>query len=742
MKKLFLLFCCLCSAAVVHAVSVTIIKVMDAPCGNPIGILTAQASGGVGPYTFQWSNGATTPNVENLPPGSYTVTVTDANNDQASTSMNVDMLPGYPYSGGSLTGLRNCPGSERIAALDFDPSGVFTGPAPHSITNFPSAVFTGGTALGEGWFVVDLGNGAAGEQFTVQWTDGTGCPGFTDVTASQDWVDPQLISLSSTAACNGNNGSIHGTFTHVPQQYTGYTVVASGGALVTSGASNADFGSMDINVYGLAPGGYWIILDPDAENLGMPVAISEEQVCSDSIYIEVEDHSGSCGQLSGKAYFDHDQDCVPDASEPGIPDHMITIEPGGYVAYTSPSGYYAVNLPNGSYTVSLAGTGTDLHPICPPTPDVAIAVAGVNLTQSFADSSLVPLDVTAVISGGTARPGFHQNLWLAVQNASGQLSGPLEITLTVDPMMSFLSADVPPTTVAGNTASWTGQNALAAYQHQWIHVQLLVPADIGLLDQPFTHTVVVSQPETESSLANNTAAFGGVVVGSVDPNEKVARTSTATSPDTYFIGQDEWIDYTIRFQNTGTDTAFTVVVKDSISPLLDMATLEMRSTSHPYEVSFRPGRTVEWRFDNILLPDSNTNEPLSHGQIDLRIKPVGSVPVGSVLANMANIYFDFNPPVRTNVSALVVENSTAVPLMHASAFGLSPNPMTDRFWIRGTDGQLVNAAQVQVFNAQGRLVLNAAVRNGVLEVERLPAGPYMVVVRGEGKPVSLPFVKF
>lgn len=43
------------------------------------GMASANPSGGVGPYTYQWSNAPPTQNVNNLPPGQFDLTVTDAN---------------------------------------------------------------------------------------------------------------------------------------------------------------------------------------------------------------------------------------------------------------------------------------------------------------------------------------------------------------------------------------------------------------------------------------------------------------------------------------------------------------------------------------------------------------------------------------------------------------------------------------------------------------------------------------
>ena len=54
---------------------------------------------------------------------------------------------------------------------------------------------------------------------------------------------------------------------------------------------------------------------------------------------------------------------------------------------------------------------------------------------------------------------------------------------------------------------------------------------------------------------------------------------------------------------------------------LDWTSLEMISSSHNYELSITQGGKLEWLFKNILLPDSNVNEPASHGFISFRIKP-------------------------------------------------------------------------------------------------------------------------
>ena len=106
--------------------------------------------------------------------------------------------------------------------------------------------------------------------------------------------------------------------------------------------------------------------------------------------------------------------------------------------------------------------------------------------------------------------------------------------------------------------------------------------------------------------------------GSWDPNDKQAF------PTGYGNEQYIWpnidIEYLIRFQNTGTDTAFTVVVRDTISEHLDITSLQMGASSHGYTYTIDGEGVLKVRFDHILLPDSTTNELASHGFFKYKIQ--------------------------------------------------------------------------------------------------------------------------
>ncbi|GHA56354.1 hypothetical protein GCM10007389_04930 [Pontibacter akesuensis] len=141
-----------------------------------------------------------------------------------------------------------------------------------------------------------------------------------------------------------------------------------------------------------------------------------------------------------------------------------------------------------------------------------------------------------------------------------------------------------------------------------------------------------------------------LITDSYDPNDKLVTPVGRTSEN--YTSTGTALKYKIRFQNTGTDVAYRVVVVDTLSEHLDLSTLQVGAASHAHrlEVSGKGRPVLTWTFDNIMLPDSNANEPGSHGYILFSIKPKADLPEKTAVENFADIFFDFNSPVRTNVT--------------------------------------------------------------------------------------------
>ena len=152
----------------------------------------------------------------------------------------------------------------------------------------------------------------------------------------------------------------------------------------------------------------------------------------------------------------------------------------------------------------------------------------------------------------------------------------------------------------------------------------------------------------EKDTLNNTDILKITVVGSFDPNDKTVQyTDKATLENQVF-------NYTIRFQNTGTDTAFTVRVIDTLPSVLDPSTIETLAWSHNFRMEMK-GNIVAWIFDPIILPDSFVNVVASNGFLNFKIKSKNPLPIGTEIKNKAAIYFDFNDPVITEYALSTVK---------------------------------------------------------------------------------------
>jgi uncharacterized repeat protein (TIGR01451 family) len=262
------------------------------------------------------------------------------------------------------------------------------------------------------------------------------------------------------------------------------------------------------------------------------------------------------------------------------------------------------------------------------------------------------------------------------------------------------------------------------FQHVDVTVRTQVPPDVGLIGTTFTTTALVTTANTDGNLSNNSATSNQLVTGSYDPNDKRAFTSTGGT-SVWTINEDQWIDYIIRFQNTGTDTAFNVVITDTLPATLDPATITWGAGSHAHSRALVGQGVLKFIFPNILLPDSNVNEPLSHGFVGFRIRPRLPVLPGTTIENIANIYFDFNPPIITEPSVLVAELSTGVGEHASATILLRPNP---------TEGQLTVSsngaiASLRIIAADGRDVFTMGVHaaNALIDVSELKVGAYLLI---------------
>jgi uncharacterized repeat protein (TIGR01451 family) len=720
MRTLLSLFLAL-AAMTMSAMTVSI-QVAEQPiCSYDNGILTASASGGVGPYTYLWSTGATSATISGVGAGTYSVTVSDANLEEATDEITVTATDFSPlFSSMNVSADAWC--SSFIVPQPFfrwAPSWPMT--PPYTFNGVPA--FDDPLSL-EGWHYVSI-PGAPGQLVTMTFMDGTGCGATFQVAASHEVEWPSVTVMQVEGACAGGaNGSVQVVFG--PEGH-GYPVSAEirnmQDQVVVQGGYDWYGSTVFYTTYtGLGPGTYRLI-----QRLTMNSPSQYYSGCSDETMFTIPDLGLTCGTVNGQVFVDGNYNCSKQTNEPAVPGAIMEVQPGPYFITANAEGSYAANLPIGAYTIAQVSVQFEEHCAGVPQP-FTISGAPGPVTVNFPDSSLVPLDVSVEMASGAARPGFEVQYGINVRNHTPTNSGATQVVMTFDPALGYLSANPAPSTVIGNVVTWN-QAQLTAWQQRHYSVRLQVPPDIGLLGTVLNSSATVSTTNADAALANNSTNHAVTVTGSYDPNDKLARTSSQYSDSIYYIGTDEWIDYTIRFQNTGTDTAFNVVITDTLPPTLDPASLVIGAGSHPFTWEVRDDGVLKFYFINILLPDSNVNEPASNGFVGFRIRPRLPLTPGTVIENIANIYFDFNPPIITEPSVLVAEFSTGVDMRSGNALRIFPNPAQDRVFLTAGEERILRWS---LFTSDARLVRswNVIGDQHPIALNGLAPGSYIIQAEG------------
>ncbi|MCW5924313.1 MAG: T9SS type A sorting domain-containing protein [Saprospiraceae bacterium] len=251
--------------------------------------------------------------------------------------------------------------------------------------------------------------------------------------------------------------------------------------------------------------------------------------------------------------------------------------------------------------------------------------------------------VTATCTGDTV-------LFTIKNTGTGDMQVPAEFIIIEETVLYFrgefrLNAGADTIFLVENANNQTWR--LEALQHPEHPYSEIASATIEGCPENTNFSFLLQYPQDESR--PHTAVDCHPIVGSWDPNDK--QTFPEGLGDEHTIRDNTPLKYLIRFQNTGTDTAFRVVIRDTLSPFLDMASVRPGASSHPYLFEIVQGNVLKFIFDDIMLPDSNTNEVASHGfvQFSVRQTTTPSNPPGTRIENSAAIYFDYNAPELTNI---------------------------------------------------------------------------------------------
>lgn len=733
--------------------------ITDASCGQCNGAISLNVTGGITPYSVSWSNGSTTFNQSGLCPGTYSVDIYDANGCLSSYSYTIIDMGGTTFTGTTTSTDATC--SNCDGSISFTVNG---GTPPYQYMWDDPTIQTANPAI-------NLCPGI----YTLSVTDASGCTMvFTDTVNQGVVVNGSVISTTSSSclACTGtaqfagSGGTGPYTYVNVMTQDTNttgyfdslcpnvqyvevidangcsgivsYTIAQLGlnglnysSVVVDESGTGANNGSIDIS--------YDSVTYPDLSFIWTPDSATTEDIFNLSggnywVYI-TDSTTGGCAQynesvstiatnayITGFIYQDNDNNCSNSSGDGDLSNVLVTITDGTntYTALTNNVGYYYVLVPNGTYTVTpTPPTGYSAN--CGTSSTVTVAgsmISGVNFGYYAPPFE----DLCTNISSWGFVPGFTAYAYVYYSNHGNVVSSG-ELTVVLPAGMSYLWSGPTPTSINGDTLTYT-LGYIAPSSSNYITIALGVPTWFQIGDPvEVCSSIDLLGGGTDVNLACNNFCYSSIVTGSYDPNDKAVQPMGIDTPGYIETNVDEFT-YTIRFQNTGTAPAHNVYVTDTLDAMLDRNTLQVLSASHAYNVEFYQNDVVRFRFDNIMLPDSNVNEPESHGFIQFKINTANTPQLTETVENTANIYFDYNEPVITNTTLNTYADFSSVEYDEGMEFQLYPNP---------TNGMLFTTLQesvtYKIIDLEGKMIINGRLNafEGI-NVNHLSNGLYFLEV--------------
>lgn len=473
--------------------------------------------------------------------------------------------------------------------------------------------------------------------------------------------------------------------------------------------------------------------------------------------------------VSGNVFYDENQNGVFDNEEYGMPNQLLLIMPDSVYIGTDSEGNYLFRCDSGNYEIELqipenweltsdsiayqvvvnsSGTtrgGFGLNAIANETE----LEANITSLDRGRCNSVVPMYITYKSTGTTVESGTIE------LNRNNEL----RTFVTSEPIYDSISRD--------SSLIYWNYNNLRPYEERRICVSIEMPDFTAMGD-----TIHSIASITNGSIVYSSDTVRQIVTCSYDPNDK--KVVPVGLFEEHYVLMDEELEYTVRFQNTGNDTAYDVVIIDTLSQYLDLSTFTVLSSSHNVQTTYTNEGVVLFRFDNIMLVDSVANELESHGYVSYTIRPKSITEENSVVLNTAYIYFDSNPAVVTNsvfntlVSEIlfdtdsdgvhdrddafpndptewadsdndgVGDNADAYPndpnqwldntnvSEQQKLLSISPNPAQEQLYVKGN-----TSVEYTITELSGKTIEMGTILHGLVDIKNLPSGMYNLKIEDQ-----------
>jgi Secretion system C-terminal sorting domain len=433
---------------------------------------------------------------------------------------------------------------------------------------------------------------------------------------------------------------------------------------------------------------------------------------------------GNYNTISGTVKLDTDNNGCDDSDiSPSYLRMNISSNGTNSAVFTNTLGNYRRYVLTGDYTITPSIENQGWFAINPADAAVSFIDTNNNLAiQNFCVTLPSPHhDIEVEIApSSTARPGFNATYLLFYRNKGNTtLSGQIVFNYEGS-VLDYVSSSVNPIVQIDGNLTYDFAD-LSPLESRVITIVLNVnsptdtpPVTIG--DQ-LNFTAVVTPENDDEVPLDNAFSFKQIVVGAYDPNDITCLEGDVVPPSE--IG--EYLHYIVNFENTGNFYAENVVVKLDIDPAkFDISTLQLLNTSHPSFTQITNNR-VEFMFEGINL------EAVGGSKEDLNN--------GDSVSKRANIYFDYNAPIDTNIALTTFQTLSNSIAVFDESITVFPNPTNGNVNINSK----FNIKSVELYDLQGR-ILETVLENSsssTIDISERQKGIYFLkITTDEGSKVE------
>lgn len=425
-------------------------------------------------------------------------------------------------------------------------------------------------------------------------------------------------------------------------------------------------------------------------------------------------------QFRSLLFADLDKDCELTMGDQPVRNKWLAVKGNGIDISVSSDhhGFINLKLEKGNYQLALNDKNLNLSDCF----NDSIELDSAALSGSMAIAARFnkrydgKTDLVTTLSNGPARRGRDLRIGFLVENI-GSLKEVTRPVFTYDKRLLFKSCNVPVNANKHGVLDF-GEDSLSFFNPMRATVHFSVHQDSVKVGDTLHFMGSSSIIASELDSSNNRTKYSVEITGPLDPNNMISN------PSDTIQYSPEYINYTVNFQNYGTDTAFDVRITDQLPTALDHESIKILDHSGPNIKSTVENGLLTFFLDEIQLAPKSIDETGSQGYVTFRLDLTQELFLGSPILNNADIFFDYEEPVRTNDAILLKSVAQSVE-GNILTLGVYPSPASSVAHITGLP---THTQFAQLANASGREWSVALENNSDLDVSQLESGIYWLKV--------------